>query len=93
MAADPRRYFFLTPVLPYPTMGGADLRAWNIISALTTLGDVSVFALADRPGIRPEIDGLIRWECAPEFSHADVGTRHQQMWPRPGEDALPTPAT
>ena len=86
------RSFIITTVLPHPTQGGADLRAWNIVQALAALGPVSVFALANRPGPRPELKGLELWESAPEFSHHDVGTRHQQMWAAPSGSGDPSDA-
>ena len=78
--------FFVTSVLPFPPSGGADLRAWNIIQGLTTLGPVSVFAFADRPSAHPGHDNLRRWEASPALSPAEVGTRHQKAWaaPKPG---------
>ncbi|MEM9465645.1 MAG: glycosyltransferase family 4 protein [Actinomycetota bacterium] len=92
------RSFFVTPVLPFPTSGGADLRAWNIIQGLARLGPVSVFALADRPTTTPPLDDLLRWEASPALSPAEVGTRHQRMWaaPKPGtrlSDAYDDPQT
>ncbi len=79
------RPFFLTSVLPFPTSGGADLRAWNIIQGLAAIGPTSVFAMADRPGPRPTIDGLVRWDASRALSPAEVGTRHQRMWAAPKE--------
>ena len=80
------RSFFVTSVLPFPTSGGADLRAWNIVQGLARIGQVSVFALADRPSTQPPVDGLARWEASPALSPAEVGTRHQLTWaaPKPG---------
>ncbi len=77
------RSFFLTSVLPFPTAGGADLRAWNIIQGLASLGPTSVFALADRSSSRPQLDGLARWDASPALTPAEVGTRHQRMWAAP----------
>jgi glycosyltransferase involved in cell wall biosynthesis len=49
--------------LPHPPAGGADLRNWQTVRALASLGPVAVFGLG-RPTERPALAGIVEWSAA-----------------------------
>jgi glycosyltransferase involved in cell wall biosynthesis len=53
----------LVPRLPHPPVGGADLRNWQTVLALASLGPVAVLGLG-RPTDRPAVAGIVEWSAA-----------------------------
>jgi glycosyltransferase involved in cell wall biosynthesis len=49
--------------LPHPPAGGADLRNWQTVRALASLGPVAVYGLG-RQTKRPALAGIVEWSAA-----------------------------
>lgn len=61
-----RRVIVLAESLPYPTLKGGDLRTWQNVNALATMGDVGVFGLCsnDERRHRPPPLPLAYWAAS-----------------------------
>lgn len=55
------RSMVLAPNLPFPTRGGPDMRAWQMVNALVELGPVGVFGLRHEPRTRPPDGQITMW--------------------------------
>lgn len=55
------RSMVLGPNLPFPTRGGPDMRAWQLVNALVELGPVGVFGLRQESNTRPPDDRITMW--------------------------------
>jgi glycosyltransferase involved in cell wall biosynthesis len=53
----------LVPRLPHPPGGGSDLRNWQTVRSLASLGPVAVLGLGRRTE-RPAVAGIVEWSAA-----------------------------
>ena len=59
-----RRTLVVVPTLPLPTRGGVDLRNWEIVKALASMGSVAVFGLAGGSERAPGQESIEVWRTS-----------------------------
>jgi glycosyltransferase involved in cell wall biosynthesis len=58
------RSLVLATRLPHPPRGGGDLRSWEMVNALASLGEVAVFGLRSQPAADPPRAGISAWRSS-----------------------------
>ena len=71
--------------LPHPPAGGADLRNWQTVRALASLGPVAVLGLG-RQTARPAVAGIVEWSAASLDGRGDLAAAPAELlaWLRGG---------
>jgi glycosyltransferase involved in cell wall biosynthesis len=83
------RSMLLGPNLPFPTRGGPDLRAWQMVNALVELGTVGVFGLRHESSRRPADDRIAMWRSGSDDRLLSTDSLLDLSWMAEG-DGLPS---
>ena len=83
------RSMVLAPNLPFPTRGGPDLRAWQMVNALVALGPVGVFGLRHESSTRPPDDRIAMWRSGSDDRLLTTDSLHDLSW-MAERDGLPS---